>query len=49
MSNTINMYLGHLILVLVKYGHGNNFSKLHVGFACTKPIIFPDVPEIMGA
>lgn len=48
MLNTVHMYLGHLILVLVGYGQGSNFSKLHVGFTHTKPIIFPHVPEIMG-
>lgn len=44
----MNMYLGYLILILVKYGHGSNFSKLRVGFTFTKPIIFPHVPEIIG-
>lgn len=26
----------------------NNFSKLHVRFTSTKPIIFPQIPEIIG-
>lgn len=44
---SMNMYLGYLILILVKYGHGSNFSKLQVGFTCTKPIIFPHIPKII--
>lgn len=48
MLNTMNMCPEYLILVLVKYGQGSNFSKLPAGFTYTKPIILPVVPEITG-